>query len=99
MFYGSISNGGGVAVAVERQKVDCGGSFFFLIPLISVFDSFRVTALCREMERVVLPWHAEGSLMSIFFESCLALCWQMLLIEGKNIFFCLFVFTTILKYE
>lgn len=48
---------------------------------------------------MVLPWHAEGSLMSIFFESCLALYWQMLLIEGKNIFFCLFVFTTILKYE
>lgn len=36
---------------------------------------------------MVLPWHAEGSLMSIFFESCLALYWQMLLIEGKNIFF------------
>lgn len=29
MFYGTISNGGGDAVAVERQKVDCGGSFFF----------------------------------------------------------------------
>lgn len=38
-----------------------------LISLLSVLDGYKVTTVFREVEHMLLPWHAKGSLMAGFF--------------------------------